>query len=52
VDQRATLDVLDAQRIAEFANLPAAVLRDRVVAEYSLYAAVGRVDAQTLGNAY
>jgi len=26
-------------------------LRDRVVAEYSLYSAIGRMDAQTLGLA-
>jgi outer membrane protein len=50
VGQRTTLDVLDAQR--ELLNSQIGLvtaLRDRVVAEYSLYAAVGRMDAQTLG---
>lgn len=50
VGQRTTLDVLDAQR--ELLNSQiglVSALRDRVVAEYSLYAAVGRMDAQTLG---
>jgi outer membrane protein len=50
VGQRTTLDVLDAQR--ELLNSQiglVTVLRDRVVAEYSLYAAIGRMDAQTLG---
>ena len=50
VGQRTTLDVLDAQR--ELLNTQIVLvtaLRDRVVAEYSLYAAIGRMDAQTLG---
>ncbi len=50
VGQRTTLDVLDAQR--ELLNSQiglVSALRDRVVAEYSLYAAIGRLDAQTLG---
>ncbi len=52
VGQRTTLDVLDAQR--ELLNTQiglVSALRDRVVAEYSLYAAIGRMDAQTLGLA-
>ena len=50
VGQRTTLDVLDAQR--ELLNTQIVLvtaLRDRVVAEYSLFAAIGRMDAQTLG---
>ncbi len=50
VGQRTTLDVLDATR--ELLNSQiglVSALRDRVVAEYSLYAAIGRMDAQTLG---
>ncbi|MFO7477599.1 MAG: TolC family outer membrane protein, partial [Methyloceanibacter sp.] len=50
VGQRTTLDVLDAQR--ELLNsqiLLVRALRDRIVAEYSLFAAIGRMDAQTLG---
>lgn len=50
VGQRTTLDVLDAQR--ELLNSQIGLvtaLRDRIVAEYSLYAAIGRMDAQTLG---
>ena len=50
VGQRTTLDVLDAVR--ELLNSQIGLvtaLRDRVVAEYSLYAAIGRMDAQTLG---
>lgn len=50
VGQRTTLDVLDAQR--ELLNSQIGLvtaLRDRVVAEYSLYTAIGRMDAQTLG---
>ena len=50
VGQRTTLDVLDATR--ELLNSQiglVSALRDRVVAEYSLYAAMGRMDAQTLG---
>jgi outer membrane protein len=50
VGQRTTLDVLDAQR--ELLNSQiglVSALRDRVVAEYSLYTAIGRMDAQTLG---
>jgi len=50
VGQRTTLDVLDAQR--ELLNSQIGLvtaLRDRIVAEYSLYVAIGRMDAQTLG---
>ena len=50
VGQRTTLDVLDAQR--ELLNSQiglVSALRDRVVSEYSLFAAIGRMDAQTLG---
>jgi outer membrane protein len=50
VGQRTTLDVLDAQR--ELLNSQIGLvtaLRDRVVAEYSLFTAIGRMDAQTLG---
>jgi outer membrane protein len=50
VGQRTTLDVLDAQR--ELLNSQIGLvtaLRDRIVAEYALYTAVGRMDAQTLG---
>lgn len=50
VGQRTTLDVLDAQR--ELLNSQiglVSALRDRVVAEYSLYTAIGRMDAQSLG---
>ena len=50
VGQRTTLDVLDAQR--ELLNSQIGLvtaLRDRIVAEYSFYAAIGRMDAQTLG---
>ena len=50
VGQRTTLDVLDAQR--ELLNsqiILVRALRDRIVAEYALYAAIGRMDAQTLG---
>jgi outer membrane protein len=50
VGQRTTLDVLDAQR--ELLNSQIGLvtaLRDRIVAEYSLYASIGRMDAQTLG---
>jgi outer membrane protein len=50
VGQRTTLDVLDATR--ELLNSQIGLvtaLRDRVVSEYSLYAAIGRMDAQTLG---
>ena len=50
VGQRTTLDVLDATR--ELLNSQIGLvtaLRDRVVAEYSVYAAIGRMDAQTLG---
>jgi outer membrane protein len=52
VGQRTTLDVLDATR--ELLNSQIGLvtaLRDRIVAEYSVYAAVGRMDAQTLGLA-
>ena len=50
VGQRTTLDVLNAQR--ELLNSQIGLvtaLRDRIVAEYSLYSAIGRMDAQTLG---
>lgn len=50
VGQRTTLDVLDAQR--ELLNSQIGLvtaLRDRIVAEYSVYTAIGRMDAQTLG---
>jgi outer membrane protein len=50
VGQRTTLDVLDAQR--ELLNSQIGLvtaLRDRIVAEYSIYSAIGRMDAQTLG---
>ncbi len=50
VGQRTTLDVLDAQR--ELLNSQIGLvtaLRDRIVSEYSIYAAIGRMDAQTLG---
>jgi outer membrane protein len=50
VGQRTTLDVLNAQ--LELLNSQIGLvtaLRDRIVAEYSLYSAVGRMDAQTLG---
>lgn len=50
VGQRTTLDVLNAQ--LEFLSSQIQLvqaLRDRIVAEYSLYAAVGRLDAQSLG---
>jgi outer membrane protein len=50
VGQRTTLDVLDATR--ELLNSQIGLvtaLRDRVVAEYALFAAIGRMDAQTLG---
>jgi outer membrane protein len=50
VGQRTTLDVLDAQReLLDAQILLVQALHDRIVAEYSLYAAVGRMDAQTLG---
>ena len=50
VGQRTTLDVLNAQLeyLTSQIGLVTA-LRDRLVAEYSLYAAVGRLDAQSLG---
>lgn len=50
VGQRTTLDVLNAQ--LEFLSSQIQLvfaLRDRIVAEYSLFAAVGRLDAQSLG---
>jgi outer membrane protein len=50
VGQRTTLDVLNAQ--LEFLGSQIQLvqaLRDRIVAEYSLYAAIGRLDAQSLG---
>jgi outer membrane protein len=50
VGQRTTLDVLDAQRELLNSQIGLVIaLRDRIVAEYSLYAAIGRMDAQTLG---
>jgi outer membrane protein len=50
VGQRTTLDVLNAQKelLSSQIGLVTA-LRDRIVAEYSLYSAIGRMDAQTLG---
>jgi outer membrane protein len=50
VGQRTTLDVLNAQ--LEFLGSQLQLvfaLRDRIVSEYSLYAAIGRLDAQSLG---
>jgi outer membrane protein len=50
VGQRTTLDVLDATR--ELLNSQIGLvtaLRDRIVSEYSVYAAIGRMDAQSLG---
>jgi outer membrane protein len=50
VGQRTTLDVLNAQ--LEYLTSQIGLVtaeRDRLVAEYSLYAAVGRLDAQSLG---
>ena len=50
VGQRTTLDVLNAQ--LEFLGSQIGLvtaLRDRIVAEYSLYSAIGRLDAQSLG---
>jgi outer membrane protein len=50
VGQRTTLDVLNAQLELVTSQIGlVTALRDRVVAEYSLYAAIGRMDAQTLG---
>jgi outer membrane protein len=50
VGQRTTLDVLDAQRELLNSQIGLVIaLRDRIVAEYSLYVAIGRMDAQTLG---
>ena len=50
VGQRTTLDVLNAQLELVTAEIGLVVaLRDRLVSEYSLYAAIGRMDAQTLG---
>ena len=49
VGQRTTLDVLNAQLELLTSQIGlVTALRDRVVAEYSLYAAVGRLDAQSL----
>jgi outer membrane protein len=50
VGQRTTLDVLNAQLeyLQSQINLVTAI-RDRVVAEYTLFASIGRMDAQTLG---
>ncbi len=50
VGQRTTLDVLNAQ--LEYLGSQIQLVtaqRDRVVAEYALYASVGRLDAQSLG---
>jgi outer membrane protein len=50
VGQRTTLDVLNAQ--LEYLGSQIQLVtakRDRVVAEYSLYSSVGRLDAQSLG---
>jgi len=50
VGQRTTLDVLNAQ--LEYLTSQIGLVsaeRDRLAAEYSLYAAVGRLDAQSLG---
>ena len=50
VGQRTTLDVFNAE--LEYLGSQIQLVtakRDRVVAEYSVYAAVGRMDAQTLG---
>lgn len=50
VGQRTTLDVLNAQLELVTSQIAlVTALRDRIVAEYSLYAAIGRMDAQTLG---
>ena len=50
VGQRTTLDVLNAQLEALASQIDlVTALRDRIVAEYSLYAAIGRLDAQSLG---
>ncbi|HUU24080.1 MAG TPA: TolC family outer membrane protein [Methyloceanibacter sp.] len=50
VGHRTTLDVLNAQRELVDSEIGLVVsLRDRIVAEYSLAAAVGRLDAQSLG---
>ncbi|WP_460086223.1 TolC family outer membrane protein [Roseibium sp. LAB1] len=50
VGQRTTLDVLDAQRelVTQQSNLVTAQ-RNRIVSGYQLVAAVGRLDAETLG---
>lgn len=50
VGQRTTLDVLNAQ--LEYLGSQIQLVtakRDRVVAEYSLYSSIGRLDAQSLG---
>ena len=50
VGQRTTLDVLNAE--LEYLGSQIQLVtakRDRVVAEYTLYASVGRLDAQSLG---
>jgi outer membrane protein len=50
VGQRTTLDVLNAE--LEYLGSQIQLVtakRDRVVAEYSIYASIGRMDAQTLG---
>jgi outer membrane protein len=50
VGRRTTLDVLNAQRELVESEIGLVVaLHDRLVAEYSLAAAVGRLDAQSLG---
>jgi len=50
IGQRTTLDVLDTQRDLVDSQIGLAVaLHNRIVAEYALAAAVGRLDAQSLG---
>jgi len=50
IGQRSTLDVLDTQRDLVDSEIGLVVaLRNRIVAEYALAAAVGRLDAQSLG---
>jgi len=50
IGQRSTLDVLDTQRDLVDSQIGLVVaLRNRIVAEYALAAAVGRLDAQSLG---
>jgi outer membrane protein len=50
IGRRTTLDVLNAQRELVDSEIGLVVaLHDRLIAEYSLAAAVGRMDAQSLG---